>query len=45
MDTPEAKQSVIQMGVRAYDVHSDEKYAGAAAGAILSSGIESRLGR
>jgi predicted Zn-dependent peptidase len=45
VDNPEAKQSVIQMGVRAYDVHSDERYAGSAAGEILSSGIESRLGR
>jgi zinc protease len=36
---------VIQMGVRAYDVHSDERYAGASASETLSSGIESRLGR
>jgi zinc protease len=45
VDNPEGKQSVIQMGVRAYNVHSDEKYAGESAGMILSSGIESRLGR
>jgi zinc protease len=45
VDNPEAKQTVIQMGVRAYDVHSDERYAGASASETLSSGIESRLGR
>jgi len=33
------------MGVRAFDIRSDEKYAGALASAILSSGIDSRLGR
>jgi zinc protease len=45
VDRPAGQQAVIRMGVRAYDVRSEEKYAGALAGAILSSGIESRLGR
>ncbi len=45
VDNPAGSQSVIQMGVPAYDLHSDDRYAGAAAASILSSGIESRLGR
>jgi zinc protease len=45
IDRPAGQQAVIRMGLRAYDVHSDEKYAGDLASAILSSGIDSRLGR
>ena len=45
VDRPGGQQAVIRMGVRAFDVRSEEKYAGALASAILSSGIESRLGR
>jgi predicted Zn-dependent peptidase len=45
VDRPAGQQAVIRMGVRAYDIRSEEKYAGALASAILSSGIESRLGR
>jgi zinc protease len=45
VDNPEGSQSVIQLGVPAYDLHSHDCYAGAAAASILSSGIESRLGR
>src|SRR5207244_2120769 len=32
-------------GVRAYDIRSDEKFAGSLAGQMLSSGIDSRLGK
>jgi zinc protease len=36
---------MIRMAIRSYDVQSDEKYAGSLASSILSSGIDSRLGR
>ena len=45
VDRPDGKQSTVRMGVRAYDLASDDKYAGDVAGRILSSGIDSRLGR
>ena len=45
VDNPDAKQSVIRMGVRAYDIRTDEKFAGSLAGTLLSAGIDSRLGR
>jgi zinc protease len=45
VDHPDAKGSVVRMGVKAYDVHSDDKYAGTLAGQILTSGIDSRLNR
>jgi len=45
VDRPEGRQSTIRMGIRSYDVHSDDKFAGDLAGRILSSGIDSRLGR
>ncbi|MBV8780025.1 MAG: insulinase family protein, partial [Phycisphaerae bacterium] len=45
IDNPEGKQSTIRMGVRAFDLHSDEKYPGFLAGAILSYGIDSRLNK
>jgi zinc protease len=35
--------SIVSMGIKAYDIHSDDKYAGVLAGTLLSSGIESRL--
>ena len=35
--------AIVRMGVRAYDIHDDRKYAGSLANSILSSGIESRL--
>ena len=45
VDGPSGKGgAVIRMGIRAYDIHTDEKYAGSLASTILSSGIESRLG-
>src|SRR5205823_2128886 len=45
VDRPDAKQSAIQMGVRAYDIHTDEKFAGSLANQILTAGIESRLNK
>jgi zinc protease len=45
VDNPEGKQSTIRIGARAYDIHSDEKFPGFLAGAILSYGIESRLNK
>ena len=33
------------MGLRAYDIHSEEKFPGFLAGAILSYGIDSRLNK
>ena len=45
VDRPQGKQATVRMGVRAFDVHSDEKYPGSIASQILSSGIDSRLGK
>jgi zinc protease len=45
VDRPEGKQSAIRLGLRAYDLRSDDKYAGDVASRILSAGIDSRLGR
>jgi zinc protease len=45
VDRPASKQSAIQMGVRAYSIQSDEKFAGSLTSQMLSSGIDSRLGR
>ncbi len=45
VDRPQGKQATVRMGIRAFDLHSDEKYAGAIATHILSSGIDSRLGK
>jgi zinc protease len=44
VDRPEAKGVTIDAGIRAYDVHNDDKYAGSLAGQVLTgSGIDSRL--
>ena len=47
VDNPDARAgaaAIVRMGVRAYDIHDDaDKYAGALANTLLSSGIESRL--
>jgi zinc protease len=43
VDNPGAPQAAIKMGVPAFTVASDEKYAGALANQILSGGIESRI--
>jgi zinc protease len=45
VDNPEGKQATIRLGRRAYDIRSDEKFAGSLAGQILSVGINSRLNR
>jgi zinc protease len=45
VDNPEGKQSSIRIGTRAYDIHSDDKFPGFLAGAILSYGIDSRLNK
>jgi zinc protease len=45
VDRAGGKQATVRMGIRAYDVRSDEKYAGAVASQILTSGIDSRLGK
>lgn len=45
VDFPASKQAVINLGVPAYSIASDEKFAGSLAGQILSNGIESRLGQ
>jgi zinc protease len=43
VDRPGGRGSSIRMGIRAYDIHAPEKFAGSLAGAVLSGGIESRL--
>ncbi len=45
VDRPGGKQATIRMGIRAYDIHTDEKYAGSVASQILTAGIDSRLGK
>ena len=45
VDRPEGKQSMIRISMRSYSIRSEEKFAGSLASSILSSGINSRLGR
>jgi zinc protease len=45
VDRPEGQQSTVRLGIRSYDLHDDVKFAGDLASRILSSGIDSRLGR
>jgi zinc protease len=45
VDRPDGKQSTIRLGIRSYDLRSEEKFAGDLASRILSAGIDSRLGR
>ncbi|HEY0007811.1 MAG TPA: insulinase family protein, partial [Tepidisphaeraceae bacterium] len=45
VDNPQGQQATIRLGILAYDVRSDDKFAGSVAGQILSAGIDSRLGR
>jgi predicted Zn-dependent peptidase len=45
VDNPEGRQATIRMGVRAYEISSNDKFAGTLAGNILSAGIESRLNK
>jgi zinc protease len=43
VDRPSGQQATIRMGELAYDIHSDDKYAGSVAGWILSGGIDGRM--
>ncbi len=45
VDRPAGKQATIYMGIRAYDNQSPLRYAGSVASRILTSGIDSRLGK
>jgi zinc protease len=45
VDRSEGQQSAVRLGIRSYDLHNDVKFAGDLASRILSSGIDSRLGR
>jgi zinc protease len=45
IDRPEGRQSTVRLGLRAYDLYNEDKFAGALASQILSAGIDSRLGR
>ena len=46
IDNPDASAgagAIVQLGIRAYDIHDDQKFAGSLANTLLSAGIESRL--
>jgi zinc protease len=43
VDRPDAPGCTIHIGAWAYDLHSDEKFAGSLMGQILSAGIDGRL--
>ena len=45
IDFPPSKQSTIALGGPSFTIASDEKFAGSLAGQLLSSGIDSRLGK
>jgi len=45
VDRADSRQTNIRFGTRAYSITSDEKFAGSLASQILSSGIDSRLGK
>ena len=45
VDRPGGKQSIVRLAVPAYTIESEEKFPGSVAGQILTSGIDSRLGR
>jgi zinc protease len=45
VDNPRGRQSTIRIATRAYNNKTDEKFAGALMGRILSDGIHSRLDR
>ena len=45
VDRPGARGASVRIGIRAYDIHTDEKFAGSLASQILSAGIESRLNK
>jgi zinc protease len=45
VDRPEGKQSTVRLGIPAYTIRSEDKFAGSIASQILTAGIDSRLGR
>ncbi len=45
VENPRGQQAAIRMGVLAYDLANEDRFAGSVAGQILSSGIDSRLNR
>jgi zinc protease len=45
VDNPDGRQAAVRMGLPAFTVASDEKYAGSLANQILSGGIEARVTR
>jgi len=45
VDRPGARGASVRIGIRAYNIHNDEKFAGSLASQILSAGIESRLNK
>lgn len=45
VDNPDGKQATIRMGIPAYDIRSDDKFAGTIMSRILSDGIESKLNK
>jgi zinc protease len=45
VDRPGARGASVRIGIRAYDIHTDDKFAGSLASQILSAGIESRLNK
>ena len=45
VNRPDARQATVRMGVRAYTIEDDQKFAGNVSNVILTSGIDSRLGQ
>jgi zinc protease len=45
VDNPDGQQAVVRMGLKAYDLKTEDRFAGSIAGQVLSSGIDSRLNR
>jgi zinc protease len=45
VDNPGGAQAAIRMGIQAYDLRDEDRFAGAVASQILSAGIDSRMDR
>jgi predicted Zn-dependent peptidase len=45
VDNPRGQQASIRVGIRAYTLSDEDRFAGSVAGQILSSGIDSRINR
>lgn len=45
VDNPAGQQAVVRLGLNAYTLHSDDRFAGSVAGQVLSAGIDSRLNK